>query len=94
MMITKRILDRNLSVLLRRAFSSSQQQPNTTTDEEGFDSVRARIDPVKGQVTDFLKHVSIYEEQNLDVESPYFMEQARLQGHATQVGTDKYYRRS
>lgn len=40
--------------------------------------VRARIDPVKGELQDFLQHVGIYEEQNLDVESPYFMEQEAL----------------
>jgi hypothetical protein len=37
------------------------------------DSLRAKIDPVKGQVQDFLKNVNIYEEQTKDVENPYFM---------------------
>ena len=36
----------------------------------------------------------MYEEQNKDVERPYFMDLKRLRGHATPEGTDKYYRRA
>lgn len=56
--------------------------------------VRAKIDPLRNQVTDFLTHVNVYEEQTLDVEMPYAMETGRLQGFATAEGTDRYYRRS
>jgi len=56
--------------------------------------VRVRIDPIKGQLDDFLKHVGTYEEHNLDVENPYFMEQDKLKGTCTASGTDRYYRRS
>jgi hypothetical protein len=45
-------------------------------------------------VTDFLKHVSLYEEQQRDVERVYYMEPNRLKGFATVEGTEKYYRRS
>ena len=66
----------------------------SASDVDPQDVLRARIDPYKGQFTDFLRNVSIYEEQTKDVEMPYFMEQGRLRGHATHEGTDKYYRRA
>lgn len=56
--------------------------------------LRAKIDPVKGQLQDFLKNVNIYEEQTKDVENPYFMMTDRLPGFATSQGTERYYRRS
>ncbi len=69
---------------------------STTSDEELITSasLRAKIDPVKGQLQDFLKNVNIYEEQTKDVENPYFMIQDRLSGYATAEGTDRYFRRS
>ena len=66
----------------------------SASDVDPQDVLRARIDPLKGQFTDFLRNVSIYEEQTKDVEMPYFMEQGRLRGYATNEGTDKYYRRA
>lgn len=56
--------------------------------------VRAKMDPLRQQVTDFLQQVNVFEEQNLDVEMPYAMETSRLKGFATAEGTDRYYRRS
>lgn len=53
-----------------------------------------KIDPRAKEVTDFLKHISLYEEQQRDVERVYYMEPNRLKGFATVEGTDKYYRRS
>ena len=59
----------------RYAFSSQQQQDEepqpyipsegssgSDTDTGEFDSIRPKMDPVKGHLTDFLKNVSIYEE--------------------------------
>jgi hypothetical protein len=48
-----------------RGFSTGLNKAvSTTSDEEVImsDSLRAKIDPVKGQVQDFLKNVNIYEE--------------------------------
>jgi len=56
--------------------------------------LRAKIDPMHGQVYDFLRNVNVFEEQLRDVEKPYYMDLKRLRGHATQEGTDKYYRRA
>lgn len=42
---------------------------------------------MKGQVYDFLRNVNVYEEQNKDVEKPYFMDLKRLKGYATKEGT-------
>ena len=56
--------------------------------------LRAKIDPMKGQVYDFLRNVNVYEEQNRDTEKPYFMDFKPLRGWASPEGTDRYYRRS
>jgi len=56
--------------------------------------MQRKIDPIKGDVADFLQNVSSYEEQAKDVINPYFMEQGRLKGFATPEGTDKFYRKS
>jgi hypothetical protein len=80
-----------------RSFSSGLNSGVATTSDEELlmsASLRAKIDPVKGQLQDFLKNVNIYEEQTKDVENPYFMVQDRLPGHATAEGTDRYFRRS
>ena len=45
-------------------------------------------------MTDFLKNVPVYEEQNLDVENPFYMESRRLEGHATPEGTERFYKRA
>jgi len=56
--------------------------------------LRPKIDPIKGHLTDFLKNVPVYEEQNLDVENPFYMESRRLEGHATAEGTERFYKRA
>lgn len=49
---------------------------------------------MKGQVYDFLRNVNVYEEQNKDVEKPYYMDMKRLKGYATKEGTERFYRRA
>ena len=75
-----------------------EPQPYIPSEGSGSDldeeSVRAKIDPMKGQVYDFLRNVNVYEEFNRDVNKPYYMEQKRLKGFATKEGTDRYYRRA
>jgi hypothetical protein len=92
-MITSR---KNIGKLLvqtpRVYFSKSDLSSSEASDvEAGFREIQTRIDPVKGEVVDFLKHVNLYEEQNLDVIGPYYMEYRRLPGLATTQGTNKYY---
>ena len=73
-------------------FSRSDLSSSEASDvESNFRDVQPRIDPVKGEVIDFLKHVNLYEEMNKDVASRYFMESKRLPGMATADGTGKYY---
>lgn len=93
-MITK--AQRRLACSLRCFSSGLNSGVSTTSDEELImsASLRAKIDPVKGQLQDFLKNVNIYEEQTKDVENPYFMIQDLLPGYATAEGTDRYFRRS
>jgi hypothetical protein len=58
-------------------------------------NLRPKIDPMKKQVTDFLKNTSQYEESVKDTLQPYFFRAGeRLHGSATETGTDLYYRRS
>ena len=64
------------------------------SEENPFSKLNPKIDPRGKHVTDFLKHVRLYEEQNKDVERTYFMEPNRLKGYATVEGTDRFYRRS
>lgn len=53
------------------------------------------MDPLRGQVNDFLKHTSLYEDQLGDVLSEYFIDNTKpLPGHCTEEGSDRYYRRS
>lgn len=78
-----------------RAFSTSTQAAQSAADPTATTTdLRAKIDPVRKQVDNFLQHVNVFEEQNLDVEMPYVMSTERLPGFATQQGTDRYYRRS
>jgi uncharacterized protein YnzC (UPF0291/DUF896 family) len=72
--------------VVRRSFSTlNSGTTSATSDEELLMSteLRAKIDPMKGQLQDFLKNVNIFEEQTKDVENPYFMELQRLPGFAT-----------
>jgi len=83
--------------LSSRSFNSLNTGNSSATSDEELqisDALRAKIDPIKGQLQDFLKNVNIYEEQTKDVENPYFMVQDRLPGFATAEGTDRYFRRS
>ena len=57
-------------------------------------TIRPKIEPSQGEVTDFLKNFSIYEEQNLDTENTFFMDTRPLQGFATTEGTNRFYRRA
>ena len=41
-----------------------------------------------------MRNVNVYEEQNKDVENPYYMDQRRLKGFATKEGTERFYRRA
>lgn len=59
-----------------------------------MNKLNPKIDPISKEVNDFLKHVSLYEDENKDVERVYYMEQNRLKGFATVEGTEKFYRRS
>jgi hypothetical protein len=67
MLVTHNLKSR-VSHLLKftpRAFSTQESQNQAATpanEPEVIDQVRARIDPVKGEVQDFLKHISVYEE--------------------------------
>ncbi len=45
-------------------------------------------------MTDFLKNTSQYEDEQRDTLQPYFFRSERLSGHATEQGTDVYYRRA
>ena len=62
-MITKalRQIPRRLQTLPTRLFSDLSSSEASDV-ESVFRDVRTRIDPVKGEVTDFCKHVSMYEE--------------------------------
>ena len=98
-LLKQRLVKKSLSSL--RLFSSGIREPQPYIPSEGSasdldaeDVLRARIDPMRAQVYDFLRNVSVYEEQNLDVEKPYFMDPKPLRGFATEEGTDKFYRRS
>ena len=66
----------------------------SASDLDAEDALRAKIDPMKGQVYDFLRNVNVYEEQNRDVEKPYFMDFKPLRGHATKEGTERFYSRA
>ena len=66
----------------------------TVSDSENEMSMRPKLDPLRKNVTDFLKNTSQYEDQVKDVLKPYFYKSDRLKGFATEQGTDAYYRRS
>lgn len=80
-------------------FSQSEKEPyvpseNSGSEEDPFGKLNPKIDPRGHHVTDFLKHVRLYEQQNKDVDRVFFMEANRLKGFATVEGTEKFYRRS
>ena len=70
------------------------QPENSGNEEDSLSKLNPKIDPMSKQVNDFLKHVSLFEDENKDVERVYYMEQNRLKGFATVEGTEKFYRRS
>ena len=65
---------------LHRAFSSIQSSDMSTTDsDEGAQNLKNIIDPNKGQYTDFLKNVGVYEEQNEDtLKAMYYLDNKPL----------------
>jgi hypothetical protein len=77
-----------------RLFSSLDSSTSTDSDDSG--RVKNVIDPYKGQYTDFLKNVSVWEESNDDtLKSMVFLNMGKkLAGYCTEGGTDKYYRMS
>jgi len=79
-----------------RHFSAPQSTTSASSSDDELikDQLRQKIDPIKGQVADFLKNVNTFEQENLDVEKTYFMADQPLKGLATAAGTDKYYRMS
>lgn len=58
------------------------------TSEDDNSQMRPKIDPLKKQVTDFLKNVNQFEDQVQDTISPYYFEGKSLKGFATEEGTD------
>jgi hypothetical protein len=66
-MITNRVYRAVSKSNIPRALFSSKGDSGLSSSEASdvdmsFRDVRTRIDPVKGEVTDFLKHVNMYEE--------------------------------
>lgn len=95
-----------MQVQQARQFSSQQTETTTEssatdyatsgTETDGKQRVKNVIDPYKGQYTDFLKNVPVYEDSNKDsLKTMYFLDaKQRLPGWASAEGTDKYYRMS
>lgn len=80
---------RTIQVLTRH-----QARPFSTAPDR--ENVKNVIDPYRGQYTDFLQNVGVYEESNDDtLKAMFYLNQGqRLKGHATAEGTEKYYRLS
>jgi diketogulonate reductase-like aldo/keto reductase len=67
----------------------------SASDSEIEAQMRPKLDPLRKQVTDFLKNTSQYEDQVKDTLQPYYYRAGeRLKGYATEAGTDAYYRKS
>ena len=58
------------NTLTKRAFA---RKFSSVPAAEPHSNVRAKIDPIRGQVDNFLQNVNGYEETNLDVAMPYSM---------------------
>ena len=69
---------------------------SSTTDSDDAGRIKNIIDPYKGQYTDFLKNVSVWEEANDDtLKSMVYLNMGqRLPGYCTEGGSDKYYKMS
>ena len=95
-MITKRSSVLKNLLVASRKFSVETTTSSDSTDSEGQSRIKNIIDPYKGQYSDFLKNVSVYEESNEDtLKTMYYLNHSQpLKGYATQEGTDKYYRMS
>lgn len=76
----------------KKAFSGMTS--SGASDSETESQVRPKLDPLRRQVTDFLKNTSQYENQVKDVLQQYYFRGDRLKGYATEQGTEAYYRRS
>jgi hypothetical protein len=76
--------------------SETETTDYSSTDSDGGSNVKNIIDPYKGQYTDFLKNVSVYEEAHDDsLKAMYYLNiNQPLKGWASQEGTEKYYRMS
>jgi hypothetical protein len=97
--INQKRVHSNLVAFASGRFSQSNKEPympseNSGSEEDPFGKLNPKIDPRARQVTDFLKHVRLFEEQNKDVDRNYFMEPNRLKGFATAEETERFYRRS
>eukprot|EP00347_Sterkiella_histriomuscorum_P019348 403341986 len=79
-----------------KLFSTQQQSTShSESDTDVNQDLRPKMDPLRGQVTDFLKNTSQYEDQMQDTLTPYYFDQStRLHGHCSEAGTDRFYRRS
>ena len=77
-----------------RAFSTSNVPASDTEGDFAKQEIRPKIEPLKKQVTDFLKNVNQYEDEVKDTISPYYFSSSKLKGFATEQGTDQYYRKS
>ena len=79
--------------LFTRSFSSATTSASSDSETEA--NLRPKLDPLRKQVTDFLKNTSLYEEQVRDTLQPYYFRQGeRLRGYANEVGTNNYYKMS
>jgi len=89
---TKALLKKTSQKVAVRAFSMGT---TSASDSEVEAQVRPKLDPLRKQVTDFLKNTSQYEDQVKDTLQPYYFRAGeRLKGYATELGTDAYYRKS
>lgn len=92
------MMSKQIIPLLERALLPSGMRHFSMTsasDSESESAMRPKLDPLRKQMTDFLKNTSQYEDQVKDTLSPYFFKSGeRLPGYATEAGTDAYYRRS
>ncbi len=79
----------------QRTFTTQATTSASDSESEMAANLRPKIDPLRRQVTDFLKNTSTYEDSLKDTLQAYFLRSSdRLHGFATDHGTDLYYRRS
>jgi len=77
------------------AFKSLLRNPSLKRLSTTSDQVRAKMDPLRRQVPNFLQNISQYEEELDDTLSSYYLEEGQsLPGMATVEGTEHYHKRS